>query len=48
MQELMIPWLWDDKLDLESLIDWLHARPIRQYMEKQLAERLAILVGKQP
>jgi len=71
MQELMIPWLWDDRLELGKLVEWLQGiglPPVgveeepyhwllrgvavlgrgRQFIEKQFAERLAVLLGEQP
>lgn len=73
MQEQMIPWLWDDSLDVETLIELLQgiqmpavghdeasstwllrgipkdvSPAIRDYMERQLAERLAVLLGEEP
>jgi transcriptional regulator with XRE-family HTH domain len=71
VQEAVIPWLWDDKLGLSFLIDWLQGRglppvghdeepyqwllrgipqnsPGRDYLEKSLAEKLAVLLGEQP
>jgi transcriptional regulator with XRE-family HTH domain len=71
MQEVVIQWLWGEKLELGRLVGWLQGRglppvghdeephqwllrgisipgPARDFLERRLAERLAILLGEQP
>ena len=72
MQEMMIPWLCSENLELGRLVDWLSGRGLppvgheeepyhwilrgiavpgdraRDFLERSLAERLAVVLGEQP
>jgi len=72
MQMLMVPWLWEEKLDIGRLTAWLNGRGLppvgrdeepyhwllrgiaipdakaREFLERRLAERLAIVLGEEP
>ena len=72
MQMLMVPWLWEEKLDIGRLTAWLDGRGLppvgrdeepyhwllrgiaipdakaREFLERRLAERLAIVLGEEP